>query len=84
MMTPAEAMQQHLAALSEDMAASVQAQTDISEAMTASAKNQKAIMDELVELRTEVQEMIGLFKNYVQETSNLRSEVRKMVAVGQR
>lgn len=83
-MTPAEAMQQHLAALSEDMAASVQAQTDISEAMTASAKNQKAIMDELVELRTEVQEMIGLFKNYVQETSNLRSEVRKMVAVGQR
>lgn len=83
-MTPAEAMQQHLAALSEDMANSVQAQTDMAEAMTASAKNQKAIMDELVELRTEVQEMIALFKNYVQETGHLRSEVRKLVAVGQR
>lgn len=81
-MTPAEAMQQHLAELSEDMAKSVETQAEMSQTLVAMTVNQKAVMEELVALRTEVQEMIGLFKNYVQETSNLRSDVRRLSANG--
>lgn len=82
-MTPAESMQAHLAELSEDMAKSVEAQTETARSLETLTQNQKLVMDELVELRTEVQEMIALFKNYVSETANLRSEVRK-AASGQR
>lgn len=80
-MTPAESMQAHLAELSEDMAKSVEAQTETSRSLETMTQNQKLVMAELVDLRAEVQEMIGLFKTYVKDTAALRSEVREKLRV---
>lgn len=93
-MTPAEAMQSHLAELSEDLAKSVEAQVEqakatetIASEMVQLREGQDEMRAKFGELSDKVEEMMALFGNYVRETANLRSEVRdklKAVPSGQR
>ncbi len=91
-MTPAESMQSHLAAISEDLAEAVEAQTAMAGSLEELATKQQQVIDQIVELRAEVGQMIALFRSYVTETQalrteaiSLRSEVREIKrASGQR
>ncbi len=94
-MTPAEAMQSHLAELSEDLAQAVQTLDETSRTLQALAETGEARHNEVMEaiaatnkgaadLHREVTEMMALFRNYVEQTAALRSEVRKVVSHGQR
>jgi methyl-accepting chemotaxis protein len=85
-MTPAEAMQSHLAELSEDLAKSVEAQVEQAKATEQIAEGVLELRHKFGELSDKVEEMIALFGNYARDTAALRSEVReKLKAVnGQR
>jgi hypothetical protein len=93
-MTPAEAMQSHLAELSEDLARSVEAQVEQAKAteviageVTSIREGQSELQQKFGELSDKVEEMMTLFGNYAKETAGLRSEVRdklKAVPSGQR
>lgn len=79
-------MQGHLADLSEDLANSVEAQTEQAKSMetlagevTALREGQDEIRTKLAELSDEVGRMISLFQGYVKETNQLRSDVRRVV-----
>ncbi len=76
-MTPAEAMQSHLAELSEDLAKSVEAQVEQAKATETIASDIGEIRRVVGELSDRVEEMISLSGNYVKETATLRSEVRE-------
>ncbi len=86
-MTPAEAMQSHLAELSEDLAKSVEAQVEQAKATEQIAEGMTELRQRFGELSDKVEEMIALFGNYARDTAALRSEVReklKAVPSGQR
>ncbi len=76
-MTPAEAMQSHLAELSEDLAKSVEAQVEQAKATEQIAEGMNELRQRFGELSDKVEEMMALFGNYVRETATLRSEVRE-------
>ncbi len=76
-MTPAEAMQSHLAELSEDLAKSVEAQVEQAKATEQIAEGMNELRHKFGELSDKVEEMMALFGNYVRETATLRSEVRE-------
>lgn len=87
-MTPAEAMQSHLAELSEDMAKSVQSQDEQARSLetltgeiTSLREGQAEIQIKLGELSDEVGRMISLFQGYVKDTADLRSKVQKVLKV---
>ncbi len=82
-MTPAEAMQSHLAELSEDLAKSVEAQVEQAKATETIACDIGEIRRVVGELSDRVEEMIALFGNYVRETATLRSEVRERLKAAQ-
>lgn len=90
-MTPAEAMQGHLAELSEDLAKSVEAQMEQAKSMetmtgevTALREGQDDMRTKMAELSDEAGRMIALFQGYVKETQALRSDVRRIASNGQR
>lgn len=90
-MTPAEAMQSHLAEISEDLALAVetidamQIQLD---AMTQVAEQRHdEVMDAIAannegaaKLHQEMTQLMDMFKNYVTDTAKLRSEVRRITS----
>lgn len=88
-MTSAESMQLHLAAISEEVAKSVEALVEqakstatIAEEMTLLREGQAELQTQLGALSDEVGRMISLFQTYVVETNGLRADVRKLVARG--
>lgn len=77
-MTPAESMQSHLAELSKDFVKLVE---DNAERHEETMRALAATNAGFAVLSRQVEEMIGLFRNYVNETATLRSEVREKLKV---
>lgn len=88
-MTPAESMQSHLADISEDLAQAVESIDAMQiqlDAMTQVAEERHeevmaaitATNEGAAALHREMSELMALFRNYVSETANLRSAVRRI------